>query len=131
MYFKYSDESEYEDSGTPPAKEQIAFVKKIEFADGGILALVFNNGSTCDGYKFIGDDDRIYDDYESTFDDRIYLNGKDDYEITYGYNILIESTNRYLHIIHEDEPESYELDKKLLDRFQQLYNIMSLGTSVK
>lgn len=127
MYFEYSDESEYEDYDNPPAEEQIDFIKKIEFADGGILALVFNRGSTDNGWG----EDCGYGEYVSVFDDYIYLNGSSDHCIGYGYNILIESANGNLNVIHEDEPESYELDKKLLDRFQQLYNIMSLGTSVK
>ncbi len=138
MYFKYSDESEYEDHDNHPAKDKIKFIKHIEFNDGGELALVYNAGSTCDGWQWLNDDDddEYFDDYKAVSDNVIYLNG--DYQIENGYNILengynilIVSANDYNDVLGESDFGEEGLSNQMLERFQQLYKVMSIGTSVK
>ena len=118
MYFAYDNRSTYEE-------EHIEFIKKIKFADGGELAIVYNNGSYGERY----DDD---EEYDSDKDNYVFLKGDGCYTcVTNGYNILlVGSSNRYVSRWNEEDFGESGLSPKMMDFFQQLYKTMSLGTSV-
>ena len=136
MWFSYSDESTYEQDGGESADEFVEIIKQLSFKDGTELAFIYNTGGGYYSCHESNDDDDEDDYYNSDDDNRVYFNGDqclDDYE----YYILLETADGDIKAWSSDyfkaSDENISIGDiliKMLNFFQELYNMLIIGNTV-